>query len=115
MGMDTSMAYRLVMVTAPSESDARMLAAGLVEAELAACVSIVPGLTSIYRWKGEVQTEAEHLLLIKTTAEALPLVETWVLENHPYDVPECLAIVPHALNTRYAQWLGNQVTTTPEQ
>jgi periplasmic divalent cation tolerance protein len=101
--------FCLVLVTAPSELDARELATSLVEARLAACASLMPGLTSIYWWKAEVQTEAETLLLIKTTLSLLPLVEAWVLEHHPYDVPEFIVLQPSAVNAAYGQWLLQNV------
>ena len=100
---------RLVLVTAPSELDARELAAGLVDARLAACASLVPGLTSIYWWKDEVQTEEETLLLIKTTLANQSAVEAWVLEHHPYDVPEFIVLLPSAVNAAYGQWLNKNV------
>jgi periplasmic divalent cation tolerance protein len=101
--------FRLVLVTAPSELDARALATGVVEARLAACASLVPGLTSIYWWKDEVQTEAETLLLIKTTEALLPDLEAWIIEAHPYDVPEFIVLAMDGVNKAYGDWLAQNV------
>jgi periplasmic divalent cation tolerance protein len=101
--------FRLVLVAAPSELDARELAAGLVDARLAACVSLMPGMTSIYWWKDEIQTEDETLMLIKTTEAHLPGLEAWVLEHHPYDVPEFIVLELEAVNTAYGKWLASNV------
>lgn len=96
--------FRLVLVTAPPmKADA--LAQGLVEARLAACVNVVPGLLSHYRWEGKLHRDKESLLLIKTRASLLKKVEAWVKKNHPYTVPEVLALPVAGGSKDYLAWL----------
>jgi periplasmic divalent cation tolerance protein len=104
-----SAAARVVLVTAPRGRKAEALARGLVQARLAACVNIVPGLVSHYRWKGALRRDAECLLVIKTTAPRLKAAERWVRENHPYEVCEFLALPVAAGSKPYLDWLGAQV------
>lgn len=103
--------FALLLVTAPDLEAARRLARGLVEARLAACVNLVPGLESHYRWQGKVESAAEVLLVIKTAARLVPHLERWVLEEHPYDTPEILQLPLAAGTARYLAWLGESVGT----
>ena len=98
-------AARIVLITAPDVERARALARSLVGARLAACVNVVPGLTSVYRWEGAVQEDAEALLVVKTTAGRLPELTRRVLREHPYDVPEIVALRPAEVEARYLAWL----------
>ncbi len=100
---------RLVLSTAGSQEEARRIAHALVERRLAACVNIVPGVESIYRWQGKVETAAEWLLLIKTTAEAFPRLRDTLAELHSYEVPECIALVVDEGETNYLEWIGESV------
>jgi periplasmic divalent cation tolerance protein len=77
----------------------------LVERGLAACVNLIPNLTSIYRWQGAIEETTEVLLLMKTTAEQLPALETALRELHSYDVPEFLALEVAAASQPYLEWL----------
>lgn len=95
---------RLVLVTAPDEAVAEQLARRVVEARIAACVNLVPGLKSVYRWEGAVQCDPEVLLLVKTTAARLRELEDLLQREHPYDTPECVAIEPTAVEARYLAW-----------
>lgn len=97
--------YRVVLVTAPPKK-ADVLAKGLVSARLAACVNVVPGLVSHYRWEGKVQRDRESLLVIKTRASLLKKVEGWVKKNHPYAVPEVLALPVAGGSRDYLGWLA---------
>lgn len=81
------------------------LARALVEARLAACVNIVPGVTSVYRWKEEVCRESECLLLIKTRAENFEPVRRRIRELHTYEVPEIIALPVTAGDGDYLAWL----------
>ncbi|MFN0068154.1 MAG: divalent-cation tolerance protein CutA [Limisphaerales bacterium] len=103
----------LLLVTTPDLDTARRLATGLVEARLAACVNLVPGLESHYRWQGKVESAAEVLLVIKTAARLVPRLERWVLQEHPYDTPEILLLPLAAGTARYLAWLGQSVGTEP--
>lgn len=103
---------RVVLSTAPDPDTARALARDLVEARLAACVNLVPGATSVYRWEGRVEEAAEVLMVLKTTAAALPALEGALRERHPYDVPECVALDPARVEPRYRAWLLEQCGRT---
>ena len=101
---------RLVLSTAGSQEEARRIAHALVERRLAACVNIVPGVESIYRWQGKVETAAEWLLLIKTTTGAFPRLRNALAELHSYEVPECVALVVEDGGASYLEWLGESVS-----
>ena len=98
-----------VWCTCPDTAVARRLASGLVEAGLAACVNILPEIRSIYRWQGQVHDEGEALLIAKTTRLSYPQLESWLLEKHPYDVPEVLALPVHGGSAEYLDWVIDQV------
>lgn len=99
---------RVIFCTTPVEL-AEGLAADLVEARLAACVNILPAVRSIYRWKGAVERDDESLLLIKTTVEGVPAVIDHIQRNHPYDVPEAIALSIDDGLPDYLAWLKDQV------
>ncbi len=99
----------LVLVTAPSAEVAADLARALVEARLAACGNVVPGLRSIYRWEGAVCDEPEVLLLLKTTRDRFEALKEEVLRRHPYQVPEVVALPVEAGSTAYLDWVRGQV------
>ncbi|NII12306.1 divalent-cation tolerance protein CutA [Oleiagrimonas sp. C23AA] len=103
--MSSSDRAQLVLCTCPDQDSAATLARALVERQLAACVSRVPGLVSTYAWQGQIEEDAEHLLLIKTTAARLEALEKAVLALHPYDVPELIALPIEAGHTPYLAWL----------
>lgn len=107
--MKSARRFAVLLVTAPDLATARRLAAGLVEARLAACVNLVPGLESHYRWQGRVESAAEVLLVIKTAVRLVPRLERWVLQEHPYDTPEILRLPLAAGTARYLAWLGDSV------
>ena len=97
-----------MLVTVPRGGAADTLAKGIVAARLAACVNIVPGLVSHYRWQGRLRRDAEGLLVIKTTAARLKALERWVKARHPYEVPEMLALPVAAGSREYLAWLSGQ-------
>ncbi len=100
------MGLRVVLCTAPPDRAAE-LARAVVERRLAACVNIIPGLRSIYRWEGEICDDGESLLVIKTRAEVVADLAAALLELHPYDTPEVIAlpIQQDEGNPAYLQWL----------
>lgn len=100
---------KIVLTTAGSPEEGRKISTELVERKLAACVNIVPGVTSIYRWKEKVQSDQECLLIIKTTSAAFPRVRATIQELHSYETPECIAIAIEDGLPDYLEWLGKSV------
>ena len=97
----------VVFCTCPSRDVALELARAAVEARAAACVNVVPGLTSVYHWQGAIQEDAEVLLVAKTTPARYPELEALLRARHPYELPEVIA-VPVALGSPdYLQWLAD--------
>ena len=95
----------LVFSTTPNEEEGAALARILVEERLAACVNIVPGLRSLYRWEGKIQDDRETLLLMKTTVQNYPRLEKRLQELHSYDVPEIIAVAVEKGHAPYLAWL----------
>lgn len=96
----------LVLVTAPDQVSAKLIAKALLDTKLAACVNILPGLISLYNWEGELQDEKEVQLFIKTRSDLLegkiiPLIR----ELHPYDLPEIIAIPVVGGSSPYLDWI----------
>ncbi len=94
--------------TVPTEPEAQGLARGLVEARLAACVQVEPGLQSHYRWQGELQADAEVRLTVKTVPAARAAVEAFVRRYHPYELPQLLWQEMEA-SEAYADWVRAEV------
>jgi periplasmic divalent cation tolerance protein len=86
------MSTLLVLTNLPDRAAAERLADALVEQRVAACVNILAPCRSVYRWKGAVQQEEEHPVLIKTTAERYPALEAAIRAAHPYELPEIIAV-----------------------
>jgi len=99
----------LCLITFPDEDTAARVARALVDERLAACVSLIGGVRSIYRWQGAVSDEREVLALAKTTAARLPELQRRVVELHPYDVPEVVALAAWQLHPPYLAWLRDAV------
>ena len=97
-----------VLCTCPDAATARRLAGGLVELRKAACVNILPEIRSIYRWQGETCDDAEVLMIVKTTRGCYADLERWLMDNHPYDVPEVLALPVAAGSDDYLAWVANE-------
>jgi len=89
--------------------DAQRIARALVEERLAACVNVVPGVVSVYRWKGVVEKEDELLLVIKTMAQQVDTLKTRLLELHPYELPEVVVIPIGGGHAPYLEWIADQV------
>ncbi len=97
----------VVLTTTPNDEEANHLARRIVEERLAACVQILPKMTSIYFWEGKVQTEPEHLLLIKTLEEKFGALSEFIRTNHSYDVPEIVAIDGDRVSEDYLSWISS--------
>ncbi len=96
---------RIVLTTAPDREVAERIARGLLERGLVACVNLVPGVRSIYRWKGAIEESDEVLLVAKTVAGRLEGIEKALKELHPYDVPELVALEADRVEASYLAWL----------
>lgn len=97
----------VVYVTVPNKEAGKKLADSIIKARLAACVNRVPGIESIYEWKGEIQTDSEELLIIKTRESLLNALTEHVKANHEYEVPEVIAMPIIGGNAPYLEWLKN--------
>ncbi|GAB4419097.1 MAG: divalent-cation tolerance protein CutA [Bryobacter sp.] len=97
---------RLILSTAPNLAEARRIAAALVDRQLAACVNLIPGLESHYRWQGKVETAEEILLLIKTTEAQEKTLLAALNELHPYEVPEGLVLPIAGGLASYLEWVA---------
>lgn len=97
--------FRIVLVTAPSHEEALQLAKGLVENRLAACVNIIPNITSVYRWQGEIQADSECLLIAKTDHRLWDDLVAWVQNHHSYTVPEIIQLPIQEGASSYLQWI----------
>jgi periplasmic divalent cation tolerance protein len=105
--------YVVVLSTVGTAEDAERIARALVERGLAACVNVLPAVTSIYRWKGGVERDEERLLLIKTRAERFPALKQALVSLHPYEVPEILALPIADGHGPYLDWLDQSVAEEP--
>ena len=102
------MAVLIVFSTFPNEASAREAASKLIEDGVAACVGILPGMTSVYRWQGKTEESNEVLLMIKTSLEAYPRLESSLKGCHPYELPEILAVRAEAGLPGYLEWVEEE-------
>lgn len=100
--------FIVVYVTAGSADEAERLASSLVEERLAACVTLIRDVQSIYRWEGRIERSAEALLIIKTRRDVFEALKSKVEELHTYAVPEVIALPILEGNSGYLQWLNEQ-------
>ncbi|HWR82478.1 MAG TPA: divalent-cation tolerance protein CutA [Candidatus Deferrimicrobium sp.] len=98
---------RVVFVSIPRD-EARTLARGLVENRLAACVNVVPRIESWFWWDDKIEHDDEALLIIKTTQQRFDDLRAWVLENHPYDLPEIIALPLSEGLSDYIEWVKKE-------
>lgn len=101
--------YLLILNTCPNKESASQVANTLVDKHLAACVNILPGLTSIYHWQGQIESAEEYLLIIKSTQSAFSDVQSAIREIHPYELPEVIAVPITAGLDSYLAWIGDNV------
>lgn len=100
----------IVLTTLSASTDATALARTLIEEQLAACVNILPSMTSVYRWQGAVEQEQEQQLMVKTSRHALDALQTRLHELHPYTLPEFVVLTASGSDA-YAQWVHDNVTS----
>lgn len=110
--MTESSRILLVLTICPDETSAGELAKILVDHRLAACVNILPECTSIYRWQGHVETTREVPVLIKTTQKRYQAVEQTIKSQHPYELPEVIAVPLDNGLPAYLRWITNETTET---
>lgn len=105
---------RVILCNAPPDR-AESIARALVEEKLAACVNVVPGVVSVYRWKGALERDEESTLLVKTRDDLVPAVMEAIRKIHPYEVPEIVALPVDegGVNPAYAAWVESE--TRPRQ
>ena len=96
----------VVLITAPSSEEGEAIACALVEEKLAACVNVIPGMTSLYRWRGELQREGEVLLVVKSRRGLFDRLAARVRELHSYQVPEIIALPVILGDEDYLRWLS---------
>lgn len=101
----------LVFTTYPDDVAALQAAKQIVQQKLAACVNVLPQMTSVYVWQGEARTDTEHLLLIKTTTARYPVLESAIRDAHPYELPEIIATPIARGLAGYLEWIAAQTTT----
>jgi periplasmic divalent cation tolerance protein len=98
----------LVVTNLPDRESAQKLATLLIERRLAACVNILAPCISVYRWKGEIQHDEEHPLLIKTARDRYAELEASIRANHPYELPEIIAVSIDSGLPAYLQWVESE-------
>jgi len=103
----------LVLTNLPDRATAEKLADLLVDRQLAACVNILAPCRSFYRWKGALQRDEEHPMLIKTTAERYPALEQALRGAHPYELPEIIAVPIERGLPAYLEWVAAETAATP--
>jgi periplasmic divalent cation tolerance protein len=99
----------IVLTTIGADADALQLARTLVNERLAACVNVLPAMTSVYRWKGEVDTEGERQLIMKTAASRVEALEQRLRQLHPYELPEFIVLEGRASDV-YAGWVSESAS-----
>jgi periplasmic divalent cation tolerance protein len=99
----------VLFITTANAEEARRIADVLLNERKAACVNIVPGVSSFFWWQGKVDSAQENLLIVKTKASALNQIVSLVKEHHSYDVPEIIALPIIGGNRDYLEWLGKEV------
>lgn len=110
-GLEAEEAPAVVLLcTVPNLEIGRSIARAVVSERLAACVNLVPGLTSIYRWEGAVHEDQEVLLVLKTRPERVERLTSSLIELHPYDVPEVLTFPSNGGHADYLAWLRAETT-----
>lgn len=102
--------YVMIFCTCPDQDSAERIAHHLVANRLVACVNLLPGVRSIYRWQDQIEQAQEHLLLIKTQKTSFERVQQAIEQMHPYEVPEIIAVPIEQGAERYLKWIDSCVT-----
>jgi len=99
--------HQIIFCTCPDQDTAEKIARLLVANNQAACVNILPAITSIYRWQGQLESAQEHLLLIKAHKDRYPAIETTLRAHHPYELPEIIAVPIDRGLPEYLNWIDS--------
>lgn len=108
--MNRPTACMMIFCTCPSYAVAEEIAKKVIEAKLAACANIIPGLTSVYTWEGKTEISSEVQLLFKTTEETLEKLESFLISIHPYECPEIIGVPIQYGYKGYLEWLKNSLS-----
>ena len=103
--------FHVVFCTCPTQESAEGIARCIVEARLAACVNVIPGLRSYYEWKGQIEVSNEFLLVIKSRIELFNALESIITSQHPYELPEMIAVPISTGSPPYLAWLAANMRT----
>ncbi len=103
--------FHIILSTCPDKASASKIAQLLVENQLCACVNIIPGVESVYQWKGQIESSQEYLLIIKSIKTAYSQIEQYIKANHPYELPEIIAVSVDTGLPDYFSWIENSVRT----
>lgn len=98
--------YQIILCTCPDFDTANQIARQLVNAKLAACINILPSVTSVYAWQGQIETAQEHLLLIKSCQSHYAKIEAEINTLHPYELPEVIAVAIENGLPDYLKWIS---------
>lgn len=96
---------RIVLCTFPDQETARRISKEIITENLAACVNLIPGVESIYHWKGRIEQTSEVLAIFKVSVSGFKNLEAGLLEKHPYDTPEMIGITPDQVSEGYLKWV----------
>ncbi len=107
--------YCVILTTCPNRESGERIAHLLVEQQLAACVNLTGTITSIYRWRGNIEQDQEILLIIKTTKRLYQSIESTVRQHHPYEEPEVISIDIKQGADSYLQWISESTREISEQ
>ncbi len=105
--------FHVVLSTCPTQESAQQIARCVVEARLAACVNVVAGLRSYYAWKGQIEVSDEVLLVIKSRVDLFDALQNMITSQHPYELPEVIAVPISTGFPPYLAWLSATMRTTP--
>lgn len=109
MATSSTTPFAVCYVTAPDETIAKKLAHEIIEKQLAACVNVVPSITSVYSWEGKINEDSEVLLIVKTRKTRVDALSEFIRSNHPYSVAEVISVPIENGNPPYLDWIGKSV------
>ena len=99
----------VALCTCPSRQEAERLGRLIIEKRVAACVNIIPGVQSVFRWQGQIEQDEECLLLIKTIKERFDTLSALIVDEHPYELPEILGVSIEQGLSAYLRWIEDEV------